>query len=321
MDTLTSINVFRQVVESGSFVGAADRLDLSTAMVSKHVMAIEKRLRVRLLNRNSHKLSLTEPGRFYLERCTAILQDLHKTERELESLSSAPCGTLRIAFCDTCIPGLGLAGVLAEYRRRCPEVVVDISFLDCSVDLVEENYDLAFRLVRDESLPAGIVARRVRSVPFRLAASRAYLERNGVPRVPEDLGRHDFITAGAPESLSLESAQGTVEIPLRVALRCRTMADVAMTVAGGMGLALLPTALLSDPAFANVLRPVLTEFRLKEFNLYLLYPARKFLPFKSRAFIDLVLESSTKSQEQKQAGLAANRRRFMAAQQVAALAV
>ena len=109
MDTLTSINVFRQVVESGSFVGAADRLDLSTAMVSKHVMAIEKRLKVRLLNRNSHNLSLTEPGRFYLERCKTILQDLQKTELELESLSSAPRGTLRIAFCDTCIPGLGVS--------------------------------------------------------------------------------------------------------------------------------------------------------------------------------------------------------------------
>jgi DNA-binding transcriptional LysR family regulator len=321
MDKLTSINVFRQVVESGSFVGAADRLDLSTAMVSKHVMAIEKCLGVRLLNRNSHKLSLTEPGRFYLERCKAILQDLHKTELELESLSSAPRGTLRIAFCDTCIPGLGLASVLAEYRRRCPEVVVDISFLDRTVDLVQENYDLAFRLVRDESLPMGVVARRVRSVPFRLAASRAYLERNGIPKVPEDLGRYDFITAGGPESLSLESAQGTVEIPLRVALRCRTLADVAITVAGGMGLALLPAALLSDPAFVHVLRPVLTEFPLKEFNLYLLYPGRKFLPFKSRAFIDLVLESNTQSQAQKPAALAANRRRCMAEEQVQALAV
>ena len=133
---------------------------------------------------------------------------------------------------------------------------------------MEENYDLAFRLIHDESLPAGVVARRVRAVPFRLAASRAYLERNGIPKVPEDLGRHDFITAGGPESLSLESPQGTVEIPLRVALRCRTLADVAITVAGGMGLALLPTALLNDPAFVNVLRPVLPEFRAKEFNLY-----------------------------------------------------
>src|SRR5215469_15229247 len=140
MDTLTSINVFRQVIESGSFVGAAERLDLSTAMVSKHVMAIEKRLRVRLLNRNSHKLSLTEPGTFYLERCKAILQDLRKTELELESLSSAPRGTLRIACCDTCIPSLGLASVLAEYRRRHPEVVLDVSFIDHPVDMVEEGY-------------------------------------------------------------------------------------------------------------------------------------------------------------------------------------
>jgi DNA-binding transcriptional LysR family regulator len=308
MDTLTSINVFRQVVESGSFVRAAEQLDLSTAMVSKHVMSIEKRLRVRLLNRNSHTLSLTEPGRFYFERCKGILQDLQKTELELEALSSGPRGTLRIACCDTCIPGLGLASVLAEYRRRWPEVVLDISFVDGAVDLVEEGYDLAFRLVSDECLPAGVVARRIRSVPFRLAASPAYLESHGVPKVPEDLGRHDLVTAGGLESLSLECPQGTLEIPLRVALRCRTLADVAITVAGGVGLALLPAALLQDPAFVNVLRPVLTEFRLKEPTLYLLYADRKHVPFKARSFMNLVLESGARNQEQPQTLLAANRR-------------
>jgi DNA-binding transcriptional LysR family regulator len=319
MDTLTSINVFRQVVESGSFVGAADRLDLSTAMVSKHVMAIEKRLRVRLLHRNSHKLSLTEAGSFYLERCKAILHDLQKTELELESFSSAPFGTLRIACCDTCIPGLGLASVLAEYRRRYPEVVLDVSFTDRAVDLVEESYDVAFRIVRDESLPPGVVARRVRSVPFRLAASRAYLERHGVPKVPEDLSQHDFIVAGGQESLSFESPQGTVEVPLRAALRCRTLADVAITVAGGMGLALLPATLLSDPAFVQVLRPVLSEFPIKESTLYLIYPGRKHVPFKARAFIDLVLESGSKTQPQR-TPLAANRRRSESEGRLAALA-
>jgi DNA-binding transcriptional LysR family regulator len=99
------------------------------------------------------------------------------------------------------------------------------------------------------------------------------------------------------------------------------MADFAITVAGGMGLALLPATLLNDPAFANVLRPVLTDFRLKEFTLYLLYAGRKFLPFKSRAFIDLVLESNTKSQEQTQTGHAANRRRCLAVEPIEALAV
>ena len=311
MDTLTSINVFRQVVESGSFVGAADRLDLSTAMVSKHVMSIEKRLRVRLLNRNSHKLSLTEPGKLYFVRCTGILQELEKAEHEMESLSSEPCGTLRVACCETCIPSLGMAGVLAEYRDRYPEVVLDISHVDRSVDMVDEGYDLALRLVSDDRLPAGVIARRVRSVPFRLAASRPYLECHGVPKVPDDLGRHDFIAAGGLESLSIEGPQGTLEIPLRVAVRCRTMAGVAITVAGGVGLGLLPAAMFNDPAFVNVLRPMLTEFRVKESTLYLLYPDRKHLPFKARAFIDQVLESGAKQREQKPTGFAANRIRSL----------
>src|SRR5712671_5788307 len=96
MDTLTSIKVFRQVVESGSFVAAADKLDLSTAMVSRHVMHVEKRLGVRLLNRNSRSLSLTEPGRVYFERSKTILDDLQETELELGTLNSAPRGILRV---------------------------------------------------------------------------------------------------------------------------------------------------------------------------------------------------------------------------------
>ena len=319
MDTLTSINVFRQVAESGSFVAAADRLDLSTAMVSKHVMAIEKRLRVRLLNRTTRKLSLTEAGRFYLERCKSILHDLQRTELEVESLSSAPCGTLRIACGDSCIPGLGLVTVLAEYRRRYPEVMLDITFSDRAVDQLAESCDLAFRIVGDESLPEGVVARRVRSVPFRLAASRNYLERHGVPKTPEDLRRHDFVTAGDEDSLAIESPQGTLDIPLRVALRCRTLADVAMSVAGGVGIALLPAALLNDLGFATALRPVLTEWPLKESTLYLIYGSRKNVPFKARAFIDLVLECGASSQERKPVDLAVNLSRKAPERRVAAV--
>src|ERR1700683_733005 len=120
MDTLTSIRVFRQVVESGSFVAAAERVDLSTAMVSKHVMHIEKRLGVRLLNRNSRTLSLTEPGRLYYERCRTMLDDLEATELELGTLSTVPRGTLRITA-PSWVGGVRrLAMVLAEYRRRYP---------------------------------------------------------------------------------------------------------------------------------------------------------------------------------------------------------
>ena len=163
VDTLTSIRVFRQVVESGSFVAAAERLDLSTAMVSKHVMHIEKRLGVRLLNRNPRTLSLTEPGRVYFERCKTILDDLEDTELELRSLNTTPRGTLRTA--PTWFAFQAFADLLAEYRRRYPDVVVDVSLEDRFVDLVEEGFDLALRVTAD-SPPEGLIARPVRPVPL-----------------------------------------------------------------------------------------------------------------------------------------------------------
>src|SRR5712672_2195982 len=113
VDTLSSIKVFRQIVESGSFVAAAEQLELSTAMVSRHVMQLEKRLGVRLLNRNSRTLSVTEPGRVYFERCKTILDDLEETELELGSLNRAPRGTLRISA-PGWAPGQRFADHLAE---------------------------------------------------------------------------------------------------------------------------------------------------------------------------------------------------------------
>src|ERR1700739_5061542 len=116
VDTLTCIRVFRQVVESGTFVAAAERMHLSTARVSKHVMHVERRLGVRLLNRNSRTLSLTEPGRVYFERCKTILEDLEDTEGQLGSLNNAPRGTLRIS-CPSWGPGQGVVEHLRDDRR------------------------------------------------------------------------------------------------------------------------------------------------------------------------------------------------------------
>src|ERR1700689_2359391 len=148
MDTLTSIKVFRQVVESGTFVAAAERMDLSTAMVSKHVAHVEKRLGVRLLNRNSRTLSLTEPGRIYYERCKTILDDLEATELELGTLSTVPRGVLRISAPSWIGGSRRFAMLVAHYRRRYPEIVVDASFEDRIVDLVDEGYDLVLRVAR-----------------------------------------------------------------------------------------------------------------------------------------------------------------------------
>ena len=299
MDTLTGIKVFLQVVESGSFVAAADRLEVSAAMVSKHVMSVEERLGVRLLNRNSRTLSLTEPGRIYFERCKVILDDLEEAELELGSLGSTPRGTLRVT-CPSWFASQRFARLLADYRARFPEIVVDASFEDRFVDLVEDGYDLALRVTTGlDALPAGLIARPVRPLPFRIAASRAYIERNGVPESPQDLAKHDCIAVGSMDSWIFNGPEGRMELPARIVQRFRSLAGVPHAVAAGTGLAPLPQTVFEEPAFKNVLVPVLTEFPLRQTQAYLVYISRRYVPLKIRSFIDFVLEFTAASQAQR----------------------
>jgi DNA-binding transcriptional LysR family regulator len=295
MDTLTSIKVFRQIVESGSFVAAAERLDLSTAMVSKHMLHVEKRLGTRLLNRNSRTLSLTEPGKVYYERGKAILEDLEATELELGSLGRSPRGTLRIS-CPSWFAGQILADALAEFRHRYPEIVVDVSFEDRYVDLVEEGFDFAFRVARDvKSLPPGLVARPIRVVTGSIGASQEYLARRGRPRSPQDLALHDCVAVGSMDSWTLMGPNGAIQIPVHVVVRYRSMAGVANAVAAGIGLAPLPATFFEDPVFKDSLVPVLPEFPFQPATVYAVYASRKYVPLKLRAFIDFAVEWKSKS--------------------------
>jgi DNA-binding transcriptional LysR family regulator len=295
VDTLTSIKVFRQVVESGSFVAAAEQLELSTAMVSRHVMQLEKRLGVRLLNRNSRTLSVTEPGRVYIERCKTILDDLEQTELELGALGTVARGTLRIS-CPSWFAGQRMADALCEFRRRYPEIVVDISFEDRKVDLVEEGYDLTMRVTFGDSLPAGLIARPVRQMGVFICASREYLRRHGAPNSPQEVAGHDFVGVGGLDSLTFAGPEGKIEVPLRVVLRYRALAGAANAIAAGIGLGTLPDEFFFDPIFKDELVPLL-EYPIQGptlYTLYLVYVSRKHLPLKIRAFIDFILEWGAK---------------------------
>jgi DNA-binding transcriptional LysR family regulator len=300
MDTLTSMKVFRQVVESGSFVAAAEHLNLSTANVSKHVMSLEKRLGVRLLNRSSRALSLTEPGRVYFERSKTIVDGLETAELELGSLNTTPCGTLRIT-CPSWFATQRIADTLAHYRQTYPDVVVDVSFEDRIVDLIQEGYDVALRVTpHPESLPADQVARPVRPMVFYVGASREYIKRNGAPKSLQDLGSHDLVAVGNLTSWVFESANGRHEVPARTVIRYRSVAGVAHAVAAGIGLARLPAHFFKDPQFKDVLTPVLTDHPVWQTTLYIVYASRKFIPLKIRTFADLLLLELARRQETQQ---------------------
>jgi DNA-binding transcriptional LysR family regulator len=300
MDTLTSMKVFLQVVESGRFVAAAEHLNLSTANVSKHVMSLEKRLGVRLLNRSSRALSLTEPGRVYFERSKTIVDELETTELELGSLNTTPRGTLRIT-CPSWLATQRIADTLALYRQTYPDVVVDVSFEDRIVDLIQEGYDLALRVTpHPESLPADQVARPVRQMVFYVGASREYIKRNGAPKSLQDLGSHDLVAVGNLSSWVFESADGKREVPARTVIRYHSMAGVAHAVAAGMGLARLPAHFFKDPQFKDVLTPVLTDHPVWQTTLYIVYASRKFVPLKIRTFADFLLLELARREETRQ---------------------
>ena len=291
MDTLLSMKVFRQVVESGSFVGAAERLNLSTAMTSKHLMHLEQHLGTRLLNRSSRSSSLTESGKLFFERCKAILEDFTEAELAVGSVSGVPRGTLRVTA-----PSWGATrltvDMIASYRQRYPDVVVNISFEDRFVDLIEEGYDLAIRATGDEP-PAGLIAHPLRPMPFIIAASHEYLKRLGVPQSPADLAQHDSIMLGNGQSWHLTGPNGDIEVPARVVLRFGSMTvAVAHAVSAGIGLASLPRIMFEDREFRDVLCPVLTEHPLRQLHLYAIYVSRKHLPLKLRTFLDHLIEWS-----------------------------
>lgn len=290
MDTLASIRVFRQVVDSGSFVAAADRLDMSTAMVSKHVKHIEKRVGVRLLNRNSRTLSLTEPGRVYYERCRTILDDLEQTELELGSLTGAARGTLRITA-PSWFAGQALADFLAAYRKKYPEIVIDLSLEDRFVDIVEEGFDLALRIT-SQNLAAGLIARPIRTVGFFVAGSRDYLKRNGTPRSPEDLGNHDCVGVGHFDTWQFSGRKGDLEVKPRIVLRYRGTSGLANAAAAGIGLAPVPEFAFEEPLLRDVLVSVLPEYPLRRLPLYAVYVSRKYVPLKIRSFIDHLADYS-----------------------------
>ena len=289
--------MFLQVVESGSFVAAAQRLDVSTAMVSKHVMNAERRLGVRLLNRNSRSLSLTQPGRVYFERCKAILGDLEDAELELGSLGTSARGTLRVS-CPSWFAGPRLADVLSRYRQRYPEVVVDASFEDRVVNLVEEGYDLALRVSPDpRPLSPGLIATPVKPMSFFMAGSHEYLERHGTPRRPEELARHDCIAVGSQDSWVLRGPDGNIEVPARVVTRYRSMAGVAHAVAAGIGLAALPHIFFEDPLFEHRIVPVLADHPIAPATLFLVYASRRNVPLKIRSFSDFFIETMAPGRE------------------------
>ena len=287
MDTLVSLRVFCTVAELKSFTAAADRLGLSAAMTSKHVMHLERHLSTRLLNRTSRHVSLTETGALYFEEARQMLSGLDEVEAAVSKATVVPRGVLRLSA-PVWTANPVFSSVLADYRARYPEVWFDIDLSGRLVNLVEEGFDLALRAAR--SLDPSLIARLLGEVPFHMVASPGYLDRFGRPKSLAELnGRplmaYSLIMSGG--TLALDGPTGRETVTFVPVLRSANETLLHLAALEGMGLAFLPIWLVQSDLAQKRLETVLPEVRLGT-PLYGVYPSRKYLSAKVRTFLDFI---------------------------------
>lgn len=287
MDRLTGIAVFVAAVEDGSFAAAARRFGLSAAMAGKYVSAIEAELNAHLLQRTTRRLSLTEVGQAYYERCKRILEAYEEAKREASDAHGAVSGVLRIAA-PVSFGAMHLGEVVARYLAAHPQLSIEVSLSDRYVDLLDAGMDMAIRIGR---LPdSTLVARRLAPCRMVVCASPDYLARHGTPRTPEELRqapRLAFSEAVSAGDWTLFDAAGGAHLidgPCRLAAN-NTQMLLAAALAGA-GIAYGPSFVFGEQIALGALVQLLPEYRPAELTIQAVYPSTRHVPLKLRRFLD-----------------------------------
>ncbi|CAD9221697.1 Transcriptional regulator [Burkholderia cenocepacia] len=289
---LDSIRIFLRVVERGSFTAASVELDMPLSRVSRKVKHLEDDLGVQLLYRTTRRVSVTEAGRDYYDRCLRAEDILLDADRQVRTLRTDPEGTLRVLV-PYAIGLFQLEPALAEFRRRYPLVQLVLIYDNSPLDLVEHGFDVALRagLLND----SGYVARSLGWSHAKLAASPAYLDRTGRPRTPNDLAQHDILFVGRDGpglTLRLSNTDGEkANVPVQPVLISNESVTVLRQATSGGGIALISTHFTARRLARNELEIVLPDWhRTNDVELHVLYPRRATLDSKVRAFVEFLTE-------------------------------
>ena len=281
------MEAFVRIVESGSFVGAAERLGLSTSSLSRLVAELEQHLGARLLNRTTRRLSLTESGQSYYERCVTLLADLAEAEAIAGQAAAEPRGTIRL----TCPYGMAeqrVAPAVAAFAETHAQVKFELVVSDRVMDLVEEGFDLAIRVGAVGS--DRLVARRLGSMRLLLCAAPSYLAKHGTPLAPADLGRFNALTyayATTPRQWRFTDQRGQVhEVRVNGTLHANGGDALRSVAVSGLGIINEPDFLLQDAVQRGELVRLLPDFESGGGQIWAVYPSRRHLSLKVRLFVD-----------------------------------
>jgi DNA-binding transcriptional LysR family regulator len=286
---LASLQAFVKIVQVGSFTRAADALNTQKARLSRVVSQLERELSVRLLERSTRSLSLTEAGREFFERAHAILASVEDARQAMQRIHGEPQGTLRLT-CGVEFGLLAVSGWIADYLAACPQVQVEADYSNRVVDIVHEGFDLAVRVgpLSDSSL----AARRLGTLAYGLYASAPYLRRSGAPADPHQLLAHPLIVyaGGARQGQwLLTRGDDSVRLKLQPRLQVNTSLAAREALQRGLGIGLLPRR-LAEPAGQPVgLERVLPDWTAPEVPVHAVFASARFLSPKVRAFIDLAV--------------------------------
>ena len=286
MDPLDGIAAFARVVDSGSFSAAARRLKISKSAVSAHVQRLEERLGVRLLNRTTRQISLTEAGNAYYRHCAGILSEAEAAEQAASALQREPRGTLRISAPDS-FGWMHVAPAVPDFLKRYPGLSVDITLSPKHVNLVEEGLDLAIRIGVLEDSP--LVVRRLARSRLILCAAPAYLREHGTPREPRDLAAHNCLCVNLlpwGDGWRLAGNGGELSIAVSGSFRSNNAEMLRAAALDGLGVALLPTWAAVEALRAGALRRVLGAWEPPASTIYAVYPGNRLMSAKVRAFVD-----------------------------------
>jgi DNA-binding transcriptional LysR family regulator len=289
MDRFASITAFVRVAESGGFSAAGRRLNLSKATVSDHVQALENALGVRLLNRTTRRVSLTEIGRSYYERCVQILHDLEEADEIADAQQATPRGQLRV-HCQHGVVQF-VTPVVVDFLAHYPEASVDLRSGHAMIDIVEEAFDLAISPFPPPD--ATLVRRRLATFSLVLCGAPAYLEKHPAPQSPADLAGHNCLRypyVPSPDEWHFVDANGNPVVVRISGSLISSSPDTGRAAAvAGIGLVLTAPFMVADLLESGALVPLLPGYRTQELEINALYPHRRHLSAKVRAFIDMLV--------------------------------
>jgi len=286
MDRLLAMEMFVRVVETGSFSKAALEFHTTQPTVTKQVAATEARLKVRLLNRNTRGVSLTEPGALYYEKCKNIVREAEEAESIVQLRQNQAQGLLRVgtsvAFGRRVVVPLAL-----EYMRRHPQVQLDLSFEDRYVDLIAQGIDVAIRMgkLADSSLGA----RYLGTNPWAMVAAPGYLKKHGTPKRAQDLSAHValiYSSVVGDEFWRMHTPKGDpVTVPVSGRFRSNNLSAVLAAARDGLGIALMPRYVASESLASGKVVEVLGDHKLPEQEIHAVFPSPKLVPGKVSGFV------------------------------------